>query len=117
MNIDDLTLGQMKQIQGWCGVAKAADLTVDITAGSKWKILILQRGWVYVGKPSQVGNIITLHDAECIRVWGTTKGIGELATCGELSATKLDPCPDVRCHVLTIVAAVDCVDAKWDSDE
>jgi hypothetical protein len=114
MNIDELTLGQVKELRGMFGGACAEPTgSIDVCAGSKTKILILQRGWVYVGKPTQAGNIITLHDAKCIRIWGTTNGIGELAEKGPLEKTKLDSCPDVRCHVLTTVAIVDCNDAKW----
>lgn len=81
--------------------------------GSKIKIVILQRGWVFVGKFSQKGSRCTLTDAKNIRTWGTTKGLGELAEGGPTSSTKLDPVNDVSFHELTVIAVLDCNDKIW----
>jgi hypothetical protein len=35
---------------------------------------------------------------------------------GPLQNTVLDPCPDVRFHILTVVATIDCEDSKWVSE-
>ena len=43
------------------------------------KIVILQRGWVMVGRLERDGNDCKLHNASVIRIWGTTKGIGQIA--------------------------------------
>lgn len=86
-----------------------------VTWGSEWKIAVLQRGWVYVGRFSRSGDECLLTDAACIRVWGTTKGLGEIAANGPTSKTVLDPCPDVRFHVLTAVLLLDCASEKWAS--
>ena len=79
------------------------------------RIVILQRGWVMVGYFNQVGEQCTLNNAAVIRVWGTSKGLGELAENGPMPNTKLDACPTVRFHELTIVASIDCVRSKWES--
>lgn len=84
-----------------------------LDGGSKWKIVILQRGWVFVGKFSQDGSKCTLSDAKNIRTWGTTKGLGELAKDGPTSTTKLDSVNDVTFHALTTVAIIDCDDKVW----
>ena len=42
------------------------------------KIVVLQRGWIYVGKFERIGNDCKLHNAYNIRSWGTTKGLSEL---------------------------------------
>ena len=81
--------------------------------GSKVKIVILQRGWVFVGKFSQEGSKCTLTSAKNIRTWGTTKGLGELASDGPTSSTKLDDVNDVSFHELTVVATIDCDDKVW----
>ena len=80
---------------------------------SSKRIVILQRGWVYVGDYSEDGMDCTLENASCIRNWGTTKGLGELAESGPQSGTKLDPCPIVRFHKMTIVATIDVNSSKW----
>lgn len=77
------------------------------------RIVILQRGWIYVGKYFQDGDECWLEDAACIRSWGTSKGLGEIAENGPTSNTKLDPNPTVRFHRLTIVATIDCNQSKW----
>jgi len=76
-------------------------------------IVILQRGWVYVGHKYQKGNKCWLENPQNIRNWGTSKGLGELSTDGPTSNTKLDPCKTVRYHELTEVHSIDCEESKW----
>lgn len=79
------------------------------------RIVILQRGWVFVGRLVETGGCdeLQLVNAHCIRRWGTTKGLGELANDGPLSNTVLEPSGTVRFHRLTVVAMLDGKDAKW----
>ncbi len=77
------------------------------------KIVILQRGWVFVGRFSKKESECKLENAYCIRQWGTTKGIGELVN-GPTSSTKIDKANTVRFHELGIVALIDCEESKWD---
>ena len=58
------------------------------------KIVVLQRGWVYIGRFERNGNDCKLHNSYCIRVWGTTQGLAELVN-GPTSSTKLDKCNGV----------------------
>ena len=58
------------------------------------KIVVLQRGWIYIGKFERVGNDCKLHNAYNIRSWGTTKGLPELVN-GATKDTKLDKCEGV----------------------
>jgi len=76
------------------------------------RIVILQRGWVMVGRWSRDGDMCSLDDASVIRVWGTSKGIGELVG-GPTSSTKLDPAGHVEFHILTTVAIIDAEEDKW----
>lgn len=77
------------------------------------QIVILQRGWVFIGDLSKDGEEFTLSNAKNIRSWGTTKGLGEIAENGPTSATKLDPAGTVRFHQLTVVARLDVNESKW----
>ncbi len=78
------------------------------------RIVVLQRGWVFVGRYHQDGEDCRLEQAKCIRRWGTTQGLGELATKGPVAGkTTLDPAPTVRFHALTVVATIDCPEAVW----
>jgi hypothetical protein len=79
------------------------------------RIVILQRGWVVVGRYSQEGSNCKLTNASVIRFWGTTKGLGEIAINGPTSKTILDKSPDIRFHELTIIATIDCVESVWNT--
>lgn len=83
---------------------------------SNIKIVVLQRGWVMIGRWSQEGDTITLENAYVLRTWGTTKGLGELALEGKQSNTKMDKAGHVEFHVLTVVATINCADGKWDKE-
>lgn len=79
------------------------------------KIVILQRGWAMVGKFKREGSDCSLEDAQVIRTWGTTKGLGEIAKDGPTSSTKLDPCNGlVQFDYLTVVATISCEEKKWE---
>ena len=77
------------------------------------KIVILQRGWVFIGQWFQKGSNCWLENAYCIRKWGTTKGLGQLAMEGKLNDTELDKTPTVRFHELTVIATINCDEGKW----
>ncbi len=77
------------------------------------KIVILQRGWVVVGRFFKNGHNCWIENGYVIRQWGTTKGLGELAMNGKQDATKLDPIPKTEFHELTIVASIICDESKW----
>lgn len=92
-------------------IHEARDVSVK---GSKVKIVVLQRGWVVVGEYAHNGNEATLENAATIRVWGTTKGLGELASDGPTGSTKLDKAGTVRFELLTAVLTIDVKDSdKW----
>ncbi len=77
------------------------------------RIVVLQCGWIYIGRFKQVGDECTLDNAYNIRTWGTTKGLPELVH-GPTSNTKLDKCEGlVRFHPLTIVHQIDVNPEKW----
>jgi len=77
------------------------------------QIVIAQRGWVFVGDVSQEGEQVTINNAKCIRRWGTTKGLGEIAKNGPTSSTVLDDMGTVRLHSLAVVASIEVEAGKW----
>lgn len=77
------------------------------------KIVVLQRGWVYIGRFERNGNDCKLHNAFNIRTWGTTKGLPELVN-GATSSTKLDKCDGVvEFDWLTVVHTITVNKDKW----
>jgi hypothetical protein len=55
---------------------------------SEVRIVVLQRGWVLVGRYREDGDRVLLSDAHVIERWGTTKGLGELVH-GPTADTRL----------------------------
>lgn len=114
MDLENLTLGEIKKL---AGIASALNGGMPCAAkpehaNGDMQIVVLQRGWVMVGKFFQTGDECRLEEASVIRAWGTTKGLGELRD-GPLAATKLDPCGTARFHALTIVHRIDVNSEKW----
>lgn len=105
-------------------MAKAKEIIVDgatyyatppQSIESPIKIVILQRGWVMVGRLERKGSECKLHNAYVIRNWGTSRGLGEIARSGPTPITKLDPCHGVvEFDYLTVVAAISADESNWD---
>jgi hypothetical protein len=99
------------QINGVAYVPKGSQ-AVQFTGDTK--IVVLQRGWVMVGRFERNGSDCKLHNASVIRSWGTTKGLGEIASEGPKSSTKLDKCNGlVEFDYLTVVASIACNESAW----
>lgn len=78
------------------------------------RIVIAQRGWVWIGRVTRGDDgQIVITAAKNVRRWGTTAGLGELATDGPQPATRLDPAGTVRIHELAVVAQLDADEATW----
>jgi len=88
----------------------------DELKSSEIKIVILQRGWVVIGRFREDSEYGYLTDAYVIRRWGTSEGLGELALKGKQSETKLEKTGLVKFHKLTSVALIDCDFNKWDKE-
>lgn len=96
-------------------VPKGSEVS-DEAKNSNIKIVILQRGWVFIGRYSEDGDKCVLDNAYSIRVWGTTKGLGELALEGKKSSTRLDKAGRVEFHKLTIIATLNAKEDLWDAE-
>lgn len=77
------------------------------------KIVVLDRGFVYVGNVSEVLNdFLIITNAKNVRIWGTTKGLGELVN-GPLPNTKLDTVGTVRAPFRALISLIDVDQSKW----
>ena len=77
------------------------------------RIVILQRGWVMVGRFSADGDALMLTSASVVHHWGTTKGLGQIVAAGPTKDTILHAAGTVRFHALTVVAMLDCEGEAW----
>ena len=103
--INEITVNGVEYIRK--DSASKQEFTGDI------KIVVLQRGWVYIGRFERNGNDCKLHNAYCIRVWGTTKGLQELVN-GATTSTKLDKCEGVvEFDWLTTIHTITVNSSKW----
>jgi len=82
------------------------------------RIVVLDRGWVYVCRmpnPDQCGMWITATDARCIRRWGTSDGLEELKG-GPLAATQLSPkVKSIQFPIRAVISVIEVEESKWNS--
>lgn len=96
------------------GVAYILKGTEKVQYTGDVKIVVLQRGWVMVGRLEKSGSECKLHGASVIRQWGTTKGLGEIAANGPTASTKIDATNGlVEFDYLTVVATISCNGVAW----
>lgn len=70
-------------------------------------IVVLDRGWVYVGLVTELPDRLVLDAASCIRRWGTTRGLGELRY-GPNKGTILDPAGQVIVYRHAVIHMIPC---------
>lgn len=78
-------------------------------------VVVLDRGFVYVGQVKCDDQWCVITNAHNIRVWGTTQGLGELVRNGPTSKTKLDAVGTVRAPMRAVISIIDSEEGKWNS--
>lgn len=112
MNIDELTIGQAKELRSMLAGTTAPAESSRHDEGSV-KIVALGRGNIFIGNYHYDGCTRELRNCRVIRRWGTEKGLGQLASDGPQTETKLDPCGIVRFHELNEVFSMAVDESKW----
>lgn len=93
INVDDLTIGQARAL-----VAQFSTMNGSAPAQRRehgLNIVVLDRGFVYIGAVTTSAEWCDISDAWNIRRWGTERGLGELVS-GPTPLTSLDRVGDVR---------------------
>ena len=80
---------------------------------SGFAIVVLDRGFVYVGDVVCDAGWCVISNAQNIRIWGTTAGLGELALGGPTKDTKLDSTGNVRAPMRAVISVIDSEASKW----
>jgi len=111
INIDDLTIGQARELAAMFAGAHAAPPTV-IDHGLQ--IAVLDRGFVYIGYVTTDGEWCRIENAWNIRRWGTKKGLGELVN-GPLSDTVLDRVGRIRLPMSALLHLIEAKGTAWTS--
>jgi hypothetical protein len=79
----------------------------EVTQPSGQHIVVLDRGFVYVGEIEISEEWIKISNAKNIRVWGTKKGLGELRD-GPTKDTTLDDCGEVFAPRKALISLIPC---------
>lgn len=77
-------------------------------------ILCMQGAWMLVARTKVVGEELELSDVACIRRWGTSAGVGQLAKEGPLQATVMDNEPDQIIDRIQVIRAIPCEVEAWE---
>jgi len=80
---------------------------------SGFAIVVVDRGFVYVGDTHITPEWCVIKNARNIRKWGTSKGLGQLAIEGPQSGTELDAVGTVRIPMRAVISVMDTEAAKW----
>lgn len=72
------------------------------------KIVVISSGWVVIGMVETKPDMIIIHDASVIRKWGTTAGLGEIATRGPTKETTLDYTGKVEVFNQAVIMQIVC---------
>lgn len=83
----------------------------EVLAG--YAIVVIDRGFVYVGNVRVEGEWCIIRDALNIRRYGTTAGLGELALKGPQESTVLDEVGVVRAPMRAVISLIETEAAKW----
>ena len=76
-------------------------------------IVVLDRGFVYIGDVVYDGVSCLMTNAFNIRKWGTTQGLGELAVCGPTKDTILDEVGTLYTPDHAVISFIDTDPALW----
>lgn len=113
MDLENMTIKDLREVAKLASALAGTPCSKPSAAtGGQKEIVVLQRGWVAIGTFYQCGDQCRLENASVIRLWGTTKGLGELVN-GPTSKTVLDPCGTLKFHELTIVTRMEVNQEKW----
>ena len=109
MNIDDLTIGEVRKLAAMFGTAQAPADRRD----HGFAIVVLDRGFVYVGRTITDGEWCEIAEARNIRYWGTENGLAQLVNDGPTNKTRLDGPISLRAPMRAVISILPATEAKW----
>ena len=78
------------------------------------KMVVLDRGFVYVGRYKRTDEEVEISDARCVIRWGTKNHLGELIN-GPLDNTTLGDACVVRTHIDRVNHVIEVSQDGWDN--
>lgn len=86
------------------------------------RIFVITSGWVFIGRVAisadgspilNSGGEVTILGPACIRKWGTSNGLGQIARNGPTRETILDPCTNIFVPRQQIILSIQCDEDSW----
>ncbi|MDE2101100.1 MAG: hypothetical protein KGL39_27885 [Patescibacteria group bacterium] len=72
------------------------------------EIVVVDRGWVFVGRVKRGADAVLIEDAKTVRRWGTSRGLGQLALEGAQPNTVLDPVGTISVPARAVIFSIVC---------
>lgn len=73
-------------------------------------IVVIDQGFVLMGEiEHEDATCLRLANADCIRVWGTSQGLGQIALKGPTKDTTLDPVGVAEIYHHSLIMKIPCV--------
>lgn len=114
INIEDLTLKQIRELAGLIpATVQPVNQAPPWKADYGYSVVVLDRGFVYVGHLVVAGDYATLTEGQNIRIWGTKKGLHQLVVEGPQPDTKLDGPATVHIPMRAIISIHPTEERKW----
>ena len=76
-------------------------------------LVVADKGFVWVGETVTTDDWVEIKGARCVRRWGTSEGLNELAAKGPLENTRLDAPADLKVNRKALIAIIPCEAEKW----
>lgn len=123
MDIDTLTIKEAKdavqrgkEIEAALGGSPSHGCAISTALAAQSEglnIVILDRGFVYVGDVAIDGEWVLITNAKNVRRWGTSQGLGELAAKGPQPETKLDMGGSIKAPLRAVIGLIKCEALSW----
>jgi hypothetical protein len=111
MTLENLT---MKQLQAILKLLDNKEENSTDRQNHGIQIVVADRGFIYVGEVSIDAEWVYIQKASNIRLWGTTKGLGELVN-GPLANTKLDKTGNLKLSRRALISLISVEENPWKS--
>lgn len=113
MNIDELKIGEAKEIAAMFGAQIKSSGTGIVNHGLC--IVVLDKWFVYVGQLMTDDKFLTIMQPHVARRWGTTRGLGQLVLEGPQPNPELDNCGTVRTLIGELKHMILCEVSAWEN--
>ena len=107
INIEEITIGDARKLASMFQGQNIPQAALTERRDLGCQIVVVDRGFVYVGKTVIEGEYVRITGARNIRIWGTMKGLGELVS-GPTSSTKLDEVGEVLIPIRAVIHFIKC---------